>query len=72
MELVALNLGLKCEIDKHIDIFEEVMETAEKYIMEAYSYFFLHSQTNTKLTSPNTSRLRPQMISIEHIDMSEP
>lgn len=41
MELVALKMGLKDEIDKHIDRFEELMETSQTDMKEAYSYFFL-------------------------------
>lgn len=41
MELVALKLGLKGEIDKHIHKFEELMETFETDTREAYSYLFL-------------------------------
>lgn len=39
MELVALRMNAKDSTDKHIDKFEELMDTSETEISEAYSYF---------------------------------
>lgn len=41
MELVALRMVTKDDTDKHIDRFEELMETSETDLSEAYSYFFM-------------------------------
>lgn len=39
MELFALRMVFKSELDKHIDKYEELMETSETDMKEAHSYF---------------------------------
>lgn len=73
MSLVAMQLRLKDATDKHIDPFEELMETSETNMSGAYSYSFMTLPDTCKedLTKFFLKEKLPQT-SMAHIVLSAP